>query len=1216
VFKVGLAYTGVFTTPHASLFDAPLRGRDGVHDRARPTPCPWPGAGAGAITAGSHRLQLDAAPLTETWTGTWDTPETGKYQGVVLVRFSGQDRAVPPNLGWQTVAPYLDSMPPWLAVHYPASGYMQVISDVVAGGKTEPFSTVYVTATYLTAIQTVSTVALENGDWMATLENMGDGEYTLTVRAVDRAGNLSQPVVVQAVVDSTGPAVSQVAYEPRRYVQSAHGIELRALLDDLTGVDWAYVTVENLPGAGNTWGGEMTGPPEGGWYTVSPVLSGTIEGRKPFTITAQDWLGNASVYSTGETYFIVDDTAPQCDAQALDASGGTFLYLPEQAPLRLYYSSHSSGSLQVSASFDDANPPLPDSDVAGLEAITFPNIFAFTTRIHDLDGEVAATRVQPYTVNGVEQPVNNQVSAADRAGNPGACGTFSLIWDEAPPTHGYALLGLDQGTHTYLVSQLGPLYYGPGASGTLTTRLTASEDLDLEGTQSGIWYTAFPDLFGLGVLNNDTPDPNHGWYERDYPITWVGGPHGLFSLDATDRVGNFNPASFLVLRDEEAPELLNQTLTADGAHVYPTTPTTLLYYGPDASGTLNVGVTANDRPLSGGYDGSGVHHVTFPDLFTAGMSDTSYPYSRGYTINDSPAVSGTHTLGATDNVGNQVSGLAPFTILWDDDAPLLSDRTVTAVGTNVYPNNTPTEVLYYGPNTGGSLTIAVTADDPTITLDGQVYNGSGVLSVTFPTLFTRDRGHLAHSRVYTLNNTAGVSGTYDRCYDNVAIASNVLPFTILLDDVSPNLPSQILGVSGSYLYLTTSPTRLYYGPSSNGTLSINATASDPALNDDYAGSGVQYVTFPDLFDDGEQDDYSGPYQRDYSIEGSATTTGTFALDVTDNVSNQASGPQIQIIKDQTEPESLSLVVPDTIQPLTFPVSWGATDGQSGVASYEARYSTNGVDWYTWYSGADTQRIFEAPGPGTYWFQMRATDRVGNVSDWLVSDPVTVDGEGPTTTISAPSPARLEFVVSWIGDDGGGSGVRDYDVQYKIGSGGQWQNWRTDTTETEYTYTGGQPGQTYYFQARATDQVGNEGDWSASLEVIVDGAPPTAALVLPPAPGLLFSVAWSGDDGNGVGVENYDVEYSTDGGNTWIPWLTDTTLTEAQFAAAAGATLWFKVRATDFNGNIGEAQQSVVVYDVVKYYTFGAQRVAMRQCNDDGCADLCTCTATTWAASAW
>jgi hypothetical protein len=91
-----------------------------------------------------------------------------------------------------------------------------------------------------------------------------------------------------------------------------------------------------------------------------------------------------------------------------------------------------------------------------------------------------------------------------------------------------------------------------------------------------------------------------------------------------------------------------------------------------------------------------------------------------------------------------------------------------------------------------------------------------------------------------------------------------------------------------------------------------------------------------------------------------------------------------------------------------------------------------------------------------------------------------DTRAPTVTFVLPPNAPLQFTVAWFGDDRAndagtpGSGIREYDVQSKVG-GGSWQELLTDTTELNTPFSG-DPGQTYYFRVQATDNVDNASGW--------------------------------------------------------------------------------------------------------------------------------------------
>jgi hypothetical protein len=93
----------------------------------------------------------------------------------------------------------------------------------------------------------------------------------------------------------------------------------------------------------------------------------------------------------------------------------------------------------------------------------------------------------------------------------------------------------------------------------------------------------------------------------------------------------------------------------------------------------------------------------------------------------------------------------------------------------------------------------------------------------------------------------------------------------------------------------------------------------------------------------------------------------------------------------------------------------------------------------------------------------ATDRAGNATTQPFH--VVRDAISPTASIQAPGAAGLRFQVAWGGQDGE-SGVRDYDVQYKVGSR-DWAGWYTGTTQTAGSFAGDED-QSYTFRVRATD----------------------------------------------------------------------------------------------------------------------------------------------------
>ncbi len=77
---------------------------------------------------------------------------------------------------------------------------------------------------------------------------------------------------------------------------------------------------------------------------------------------------------------------------------------------------------------------------------------------------------------------------------------------------------------------------------------------------------------------------------------------------------------------------------------------------------------------------------------------------------------------------------------------------------------------------------------------------------------------------------------------------------------------------------------------------------------------------------------------------------------------------------------------------------------------------------------------------------------------------------------APGEA-FRLAVSWSATDNK-SGVRDYSVEYKDGSGGSWTAWLTNVTSTQAAFNS-RPGHTISFRVTATDRADNAGSVESS-----------------------------------------------------------------------------------------------------------------------------------------
>jgi hypothetical protein len=121
----------------------------------------------------------------------------------------------------------------------------------------------------------------------------------------------------------------------------------------------------------------------------------------------------------------------------------------------------------------------------------------------------------------------------------------------------------------------------------------------------------------------------------------------------------------------------------------------------------------------------------------------------------------------------------------------------------------------------------------------------------------------------------------------------------------------------------------------------------------------------------------------------------------------------------------------------------------------------------WISGTS----FPVDASGVVTFSYYSVDVAGNI-EATQTGTVKVDRDPPTSrAYGSHSPVSC-FNVFWDGADAL-SGIAGFDVQYRTGVDGVWQDWppRAAPGEKSRVFCG-DPGKTYYFQSRAIDKAGN------------------------------------------------------------------------------------------------------------------------------------------------
>lgn len=172
--------------------------------------------------------------------------------------------------------------------------------------------------------------------------------------------------------------------------------------------------------------------------------------------------------------------------------------------------------------------------------------------------------------------------------------------------------------------------------------------------------------------------------------------------------------------------------------------------------------------------------------------------------------------------------------------------------------------------------------------------------------------------------------------------------------------------------------------------------------------------------------------------------------------------------------------------------------------------------------------------------------------------------------------RTLFNVSWSGkDEDGGSGLINYDVQYRVVGEADWRDWLLNTTATSARFQG-ENGKIYLFRTRARDAAGNLAKYpdTEQASTRVDSLPPAVKVEsLPAQSPAIFLVRWSSfDNVSGAAAALCDIQYREGNAGPWLDWQVGSSVGSALFRGEPGKSYAFRARATDYAGNIGDYPQ--------------------------------------------
>jgi titin len=175
---------------------------------------------------------------------------------------------------------------------------------------------------------------------------------------------------------------------------------------------------------------------------------------------------------------------------------------------------------------------------------------------------------------------------------------------------------------------------------------------------------------------------------------------------------------------------------------------------------------------------------------------------------------------------------------------------------------------------------------------------------------------------------------------------------------------------------------------------------------------------------------------------------------------------------------------------------------------------------------------------TYYFTIQANNAAGLSTRSNPRVGVTVAGNNPPSSPSGvtANPGDQKVTLNWSAPANNGSAITGYGVQYSSNGGTTWTTFAGCTdASTTCVVTGLTNNVQYSFQVNATNAIGS------SLYAV----PVTATPFVPSAPNTPTNVrassnlnqssivSWSQTSNGGSSITATDVQYSTDGGTTWV-----------------------------------------------------------------------------------
>ena len=751
---------------------------------------------------------------------------------------------------------------------------------------------------------------------------------------------------VDIVVDPGSDAESGMSTDPADYLLE---YKMAPLANDICGTygEWEDSLVDEVPG--------------GTSYSFSAINGKCYQ----FRYTVHDAVGLETSYVSSVGGIVkVSTENPTISCSVEEGTNPEYQY---QVGTTEFYTALQTGDFTVTATVTD--------DVSGVQSVSFPVLGTGFTGGGDVTSAPYDTTYS-WTTGATTSPAGQLVTVTSNSGLTNTC-DFTVTEDSVAPVTGEL---------NYITQYITSLATDPamnandgsddGSGIDTTTRKLQRSEATLSDGQCGTYgsyadttYTGtYPSISDTGTIEQGTCYM-YQWIIRDYVQN-----EAIYTPSTEYKVDTTTPNTAVSGVTESAPTIFYNTGTKE---VY--------YQTTIADKDFTVEADATDPE-------SAIAKVNFPDVglgFTGGTDDTEGPYSEIYIIaadtNTSPA---TNTVTGHNNAGLTITDT--FDVIVDNDAPINSSVTCPA---DYDSDGNYTINGSYGTDSLSGVDTAnvyIQRQDGTLTNDTCTDYGQYL--------------NIGSAGDTNIGEAALTVGCYQYQYYTVDYVGNETvsaSCTVRIDLTVPNTP--LLDITESSDYIHYDETTLYYNNTvgTPGSFDLNVTATDTQTD-------IALVILSSQFGDEPTDDTADGdvFTFPYSIEQSSTCTTPITVTVT-NTADLNVIAEMPCILDTTSP---TITVPASAEGAvstdrTLDFSWDQViDTDADVFSIEICIDSDKADvcdhTFSTLAGTDTtyQWADEAEFGTIYFAKIRATDNVGNVSEWSAwSEGVTPDGFSPTIT---------------------------------------------------------------------------------------------------------------------------------------------------------------------------------------------------------------------------